>query len=269
MANRDPGRARAQAQPTIGDEEINYEDPLNEDGVQGDGDEGFEDPESTALDTGEEQETGFEEDVTPQPSRAQNRLQTILRENAELRRRVDEIDRRPAAAAPATPARPALDPWPQLEPEEQFKARLALLPPDERMDARAERAEIKAELRFRQQQFVSQLEADKVNFKALCTTDPYAKRYAKQVEDEFNERMRNGQPLVEREILLNQILAKDMRSPEKIKSLQKRNAQAERRVASQTVRPSSSRSDAASNTGRRGQQSAAEARRARLEGINI
>ena len=268
MTNRGPGRApSAPVQQSAADEEIDYEDPIDEGGIQGNGDEGEDDAEDAAIDAGEEQETGYEEDVVQQPSRAQNRLQTLARENAELRRQLTETNRQPVAPAPARAPIP-MDPWPQLEPEAAFKERIALLPPDERMDARAERAEIKAELRHRQTQFITQLENDKLNFKALIATDPYARRYAKQVEDEFNDRLNKGLPLVDREILLNQMLAKDMRSPDKIKALQKRNAQAQRRVESQTVRPSSPRSDA-SGGGRRASQSAAEARRSRLEGQRI
>src|SRR5260370_19127399 len=174
------------------------EDDGFEDCIEGnEGDEGADPPEDAALDPDAEQEPGGEEDLgfdEPAPTRAQSRLQRLANENAELRRQNADINRR------LTPvSQPQFQPL-QEESDDQFNARVQLLPPDERIEQRQIRFERRATARQQFENFRQGELGDKTNFDAKCAADQRYARWQDRVEAKRAELMREGQ-IVPREVV--------------------------------------------------------------------
>src|SRR5215467_6629616 len=107
-------------------------------GDEGSGDGGYEGQEGSgeaeddaAFDAGAEQETGGEEDLEPRGRRADPRFQRLANERNEWRRRAEDAERR---TQPTQPRQEQTG-----ETEQQFEARIQLLPFEERMEARYRR----------------------------------------------------------------------------------------------------------------------------------
>lgn len=264
----------AQGQNGYGEDEINYDDPLpgDEDGLQGDGGEGGGDPEDAARfadegGEGDEEEIEFEEPVQ-RPGRAQNRIQATANENARLRREIEEMRERVNRLAPQQPTQPAVPRGFALqETDEQFNARIQLLPPDERMEQRAIRSEQKAELRAALVEFKNAQVQDKVAWDASCATSERRKRWSDEVERERERVLRETGNPVNREIIYYWLLGKFMDSPQGKKRQQRRTESAQERVRSQETRPVSPRSDVDRN--QRGRLTDREQRARRLDGVQI
>ncbi len=248
--------AKAPVQTELADEEIEDIDPGSEgqDGADGE-DEGAED---AAIDPGAEQEAGTEELVDDEPaSRGSNRFQRLANENRELQRRLADLERRPAATQVQQP---------QEETEEQFRARISMLPPDERFEARHERSERRNQQVLFHLTRQNQDTADKVSFDAKAAVNPRYGRWADRVEAKRLELLQQGQT-VPREAILKFLVGEHVLSNQGTKETKQQRAQGQRRVAQQQTRPASGRSDAP-NQGRR-PANEAEARRRRLEGAEI
>lgn len=269
-----PARENSYAQ----DDDLQWEEPVHGQGGQGDGGEGSDlsagaaDDAEFEQDGGQQDGEGLEEEVAfePQrPQRAQNRIQTLARENADLRRRLTDVERRtreisPPAAAPVTPPPAAFG---LTETDEQFRARIANLSWEEQWDAKQERADKKAEVRQRMSDFAQQQNLDKANWDALCAKDPLREEWSYEVEKKREELIANGQ-YVNRDVIFKFMYGEHMASPDGRKGRQQRRAAAQQRVASQTVRPSSPRSDAAAGN-RRAPRDEREARARRLDGVQL
>jgi hypothetical protein len=279
MANQGNARGQAPAREnSYGEDDIDFETPVNEGGLQGDGGEGGDLSGSATDDLGDEQDIGFEdgegqqddEIVAPrQQPRAQNRIQNLSRENAELRRQLAQSRGGAPSAPAAPPPQPSLANFGLNETDEQFNARIRDLSWEERMDAKQERSEKRAEARAQLNQFMSAQALDKTNWDATCKTDDLRNEWTFEVEKFRNDRIREQGQYIDREIIFTHLYGKFMASPEGRKGRQTRREQARRRVESQTVRPSSPRSDAGAGQDRRKPSSEAEARRRRLEGVQI
>jgi hypothetical protein len=239
----------------------------NDEGEDGeDGEEGT--PEDAPVDSGEEQEIGGEGDVDDvpgggsgrqarQPSRGESRFQRLANENADLKRRLDGLERQPAQR-PATP---------QEETEEQFRARISLLPPDERMEARYERSERRNEQRLNAMQVEQRLSADKLAFDASVTAQPRRQRYVAEVEAAHQEALRAGN-FVPRESLYYYLLGKKVDANGGTKPAKEQRKAAQRRVSAQQTRPVSGRSDTR-GAGERRPNNETSARAKRLDGMQI
>jgi hypothetical protein len=219
------------------------------------GQEGADEAEDASLDIGEEQAAGSREDVDAEPpSRGETRFQRLANENQELKRRLTDLERRPA---------PTVQPQAQQEEtEEQFQARTAHLMPDERMEQR----QLRSERRFARQlaftEFRSQDMADKASFDAKATIDTRYQRYAAEVETKRNELLAQGM-VTPREAILKFLIG------EKVLTAQKNEGQrnqAARNVRRQQAKPTGGRSDVQPT---RGRVSEAEARRRRLEDAEL
>lgn len=243
--------------------QLAQEDDDEVQGVEGpdnggqEGQEGADEAEGAALDTGEEQETGGDEDVVGEPpSRGETRFQRLSNENAELRRRLTDLERRPTQ-----PVQPQF----QEESEEQFQARIQMLPPDERMEQRQLRQERRFNATVARMQFQTQVSQDKVAFDAKATVDPRFKRYAGEVEAKHAELLSQGQ-LVPREAILKFIIGEKVLANQDSKEAGKQRQRSAQNVQRQQARPTGSRSDVQSA---RGRVSEAEARRRRLENAEL
>jgi hypothetical protein len=209
----------------------------------------------------EEQEAGEDvdvEDAEPPASRGSNRLQRLANENRELRDRLSNVERQVTQPGPVQTG-------PQEETEQQFQARIALLPPDERMEARFLRSE------QRNQRFVAatamqqQETLDKATFDAKAAVDERYKRYAPAVEAKRKELQALGQ-WVPREAVLKFVIGERVLANQGSKEVLRKKASGQKRIASQQARPSGGRSDVG---GDRRAVSEAEARRRRLESAEI
>lgn len=254
------------AAPELEDEELEEGNAGQEN--EGDRDEagGGEEEASddAALDAGSEQETGVGEDVDDEleeaPSRGETRQQRLANENRELRERLTSLEAR--SNQPAAPVRAT-----QIgETDEQFTARIALLNPEERIEARLERSERRNAQHLQQAAFQQAELTDKASYDAKATVDPRYKRYAGQVEAKRNELMSQGMTAPREAILkflLGEKILANSGSPETRRAKQK----GQDRVQRQQARPSGGRSDVAGT--RRGGPNEAQARAKRLENLDI
>jgi hypothetical protein len=241
------------------DEEDGEVVPAGDEGEGEGGGEG-EAPEDAAEHPGEEQEAGDEGDVEPaprQPSRAEGRIQRLANENADLKRRLDGLERRPAQAPPQQTE----------ETEQQFQARISLLPPDERMEARYARSEQRNEQRLNAMQVQQTLSADKLAFDASVAAQPRRQRYASEVEVAHQEALRAGN-FIPRESLYYYLLGKKVDSNTGAKPAKEQRKAAERRVAGQQTKPAAGRSDTR-GAGERRPNNEVSARAKRLDGMQI
>ena len=141
------------------------------------------------------------------------------------------------------------------------RERLALMTPEERIDYRFN--QLNRNIQTANQRTQAQItEAnDKAAFQALQATDPFAKRYASEVEAVVASELKRGQ-VVSRENVLNFLAGKKLR--EKAGSAGTKQAEAgARRVARATTRPSRAAGDEPADRGNRrgGNDEAALARR--------
>ena len=231
------------------------QDDLETGGGGPEGQDGADETEDAALDTGEEQEAGGSEDVEAEPpSRGETRFQRLANENQELKRRLTDLERRPAPTVPQTQ---------QEETEEQFQARTAHLMPDERMEQR----QLRSERRFARQlaftEMRSQDMADKASYDAKATIDTRYQRYATEVETKRNELLAQGM-VTPREAILKFLIGEKVLAAQKQDSGQRQRAA--RNVQRQQAKPTGGRSDVQPT---RGRVSEAEARRRRLENAEL
>lgn len=250
------------------DEEIIGTDGEGQDGSEGSG----QTEDDATLYAGEEQGDGGEEapldeeeeDFFPAPrapeSRAQTRIQRLADENARLKAQLE--GRAPATGQPPIQSAPAK---PMGETDEQFQARIAALPPDERAEAKTDRLLAKIEQQQATQQFNAVLESDRLAFEQKCLTDKRYKRWAPAVEEERKKLAAQGQ-YVQRENILAFLLGKRMLSPEGAKDNKQVRERSQERVRRAEARPVNTRGDAAPT---RQERSAKAARDKRLENLRI
>ena len=209
-----------------------------------------------ALDVGEEQETGGGETLDAEPlTRGETRFQRLSNENSELRRRLTELEQRPSASQ---------QPVQYGESDDQFNSRMQLLPIDQQLEQR----QFRSEQRFAQQIHVlkwqTHMQQDKSAFDAQAVSDPLAKRYATEVEAKFNELLSQNQ-FAPRDSILNYIIGQKVRAS-RAKETGKQRQRGAQNLQRQQARPTGGRSDVQST---RGRVSEAEARRRRLENMEI
>lgn len=108
---------------------------------------------------------------------------------------------------------------------------------------------------------------DRAAFRDLMRDEPAIAKVKDQVEAEFAKQSAQGRP-VPREILANQLIAKQYREAYGKKVTQTRT-RTEERTRRETVKPARTRSDVTPNRTRRGQEDSREARRKRLEEVQL
>lgn len=250
--------------------------PGDGDGFQGDGGEGSDESTDATDDPEFEQEGGepgepgeeLDDEPGPQPRRAQNRIQNLANENARLKRDLDDFrSRLDRVSQPAQPQPTGMGLPRGFESDEQFNARIQLLPPDERMEQRAIRSEQKAEFRAQLAEFKNAQTQDKISWDASCQTNERRKRWAPEVERERERLIRENGQHVNRDIIYHWLLGKWMDSPAGEKRSARQRQSAQQRVRSQETRPTSPRGDV--DRGQRGRLTEAQARAKRLDGVQI
>lgn len=276
-----PVRAQAPAvQPVQGDdyeEEFEGEDPRGggEDGGEGAG-EGDPSDDASGQDASEGEGEGLDDDLAgffppqqQQPRRAQSRIQRLLSENAELRRQAAARPVAPAAPSPAVQPNVAV---PEIETDAAFNARLALLNPEDRVEARLERSEKLAvhrenvrEAQRLQREQAQTFQADRTAFEAKALGDQRYARWKDRVEAKHIELLGQGQ-FVPREVVFKFLLGEHLLSQAGQRETQRQAKRGQERVARQTTRPANNGSDVG---GGRRQQTEAQARARRLENVQL
>jgi hypothetical protein len=189
-----------------------------------------------------------------QPGRARQRIEALENELRDLRN-----NRQAPAAEP---------PRQQEETQQQFEARIAMLPPDERMEQRMLRSEHMNNQRLQIMQIQMADQQDRTAYQAKATIDKRFARYEQEVEQRLADLRRQGQN-VSREALLKFIIGeKVLGNPaERVRA---RRQDAQRRVESQKTRPQNTRGDQeGANQRRQSGDSEREARRKRLENLTF
>lgn len=265
-------RAPQQRAPQASDGDDFYDDePLYDDATDREGDLGGErtegEPESPGStqhsgegdpELEEEGELGFEDEEPPQPRRGEGRVQRLVNERNDYRRRIEELEAQ-------TRQPPQQQQGPRPETDIEFNNRISLLSPEERMEARHQRWIEQTSQQNQRTQLDNALQRDRDTFRSLARTDKRIARMADQVEREFDKRFRAGQ-LVPRVDILKWLVGNQWLDGDQQGTNRAREA-ARRRVDRQTVRPASGGSDVRASRRERTDDRTARARR--LEGQQI
>jgi hypothetical protein len=192
-----------------------------------------------------------------QPSRAQQRIETLAREareaRAEAQRAREEIEafRRAQAQPQETPA--------------QRAERLAMMDPDQRTDYLLAERDRRENERYARLEFQMQDSADRTAFEGLCARKPVAAKLKDQVEERLAEMRRNG-TTAPRETVLKWVIGdRALANEPGARTRAKNYADANRQR--QQARPTGSRDDAGAPSGRASNEK--EARRKRLEDMEL
>ena len=244
-----------------GDPDETLEDDLGEEGQDAghDDDEGGDEASGQEGDEAEGEEGQVE---PPKPSRATkavNEAKRVAREAAaeaaNLRKEIEALKQQRQQAAP------------QEETPEQEQAKLALMSVEERVDYKLAKAEKVNQRQLAMYQFQAAEAADKAAFAQLALGDPYAKKYADEVEKLLAEERAKGINWP-RETVLNFIAGRKAREARTSPRTEQQRKDAQRRVNSQRTSSESGRSDRAAPRGRGTGNTLSDLER-RLEGVNI
>lgn len=228
------------------DEEVEAPEDDEGDEDAGGDDEGEGD---AGDDEGEEREARH---VERPRSRSENRAQRQAQENRELRRRLEELERRPAER-PQGP-----DPQAAAREEQEFYASLEMMAPAQAIMAVRDRErrlmggalqQTRTELIDRQ---------DRRDWARDCETNKTKARLAPKVEEMISNARNRGNYDLDRETAYKYALGDEIDRRGRTEAPRQRAA-AQRRVQRQTVRPGSGRGDAPRSTNRRSQDSDDEA----------
>jgi hypothetical protein len=248
-------------QEEIERERLTAEDVTNQDGgnVETAEDalsaEGFQDVE----DVGDQDDAGQDDlaarqegidDEPPQRGRAERRIQALQEQARAAQEKADRLEREMAqerAERQRTQAQ-------RTEAEERDA--LALMTAEERMEYRLNKAQKETQNLVAQMQFQTQEAADRAAFQAMAATNPVAARYAEEVEGRLQALRAQGGNIAREQMLRWIIGDKQLAGAGKARS--RAEAQGQRRIERQQVRPGSGKGDQAG--GRRRQEPSLEER---------
>lgn len=199
------------------------------------------------------------EELAP-PRRGEGRIQRLANENRELKRRIEDYEQR----RPDPP--PQASQGPRPETDQEFAARIALLPHDEQLNAKFDRFTQQQVQHSQQTQLQQKLDRDRDDFRALARSDKRVARLADEVEREFEKRFRAGY-LVPRRDIVKWLVGDRWLEADQQPGRQRAREAARQRVDRQTVRPASGGSDVRANRRERTDERTARARR--LDGVQI
>ena len=254
------------------------EDPGEDDGDADDGDEGDGEDDVPAGDEAEPESGEAPDEVEPEPRRrvtANDRIRNLskaekaakaeaeqrAREAAEERRLREAAERRAEEAERRANERRA------AETAEQEAARVELMSADEKLEHYRRKDREESDRRFQQLQFQQWDSADRSDFRQLARDNPLVAKVKDKVEARFQELVKTGRP-VSREILADLELGRTTRESYRDTAKTQRE-RARSRVERETVRPPRTRSDVAPERTRRGEVNEREARRKRLENVEL
>lgn len=192
-----------------------------------------------------------------QPSRRDQRIQTLLDENrrkdqdlADVRRRLDDLTSR------------VTQPAQRQETPQERAARFALMTPQEQMQETLREAQQSFQSQMQTMQMQGAENADRTAFHAKCAVDPLYAKWAPKVEGKLAELRTKGEN-VNREVLLKFLIGEAALERRASPDGKKEVRQAQRRVQASRVRPTNSGSD---TQAQRRQNSSVERR---LENVQI
>jgi hypothetical protein len=209
-----------------------------------------------------------EQDEPPARSggRADRRIEALLARQRELEDEVRSFRTRDTMPAPAA--------QPQFETDAQFNARIANLPPDERIEARYVRSEQINNARQSQFQTNMLLQADKASYDAKAASNKIYKKYQAEVENELAKALRGERVSWSaapdagsiREQILDILIGRKVRQANSGASqeVERQRNQGQRNIRRQTTQPNNPRGDTQGERSRSGGNER-EARRRRLE----
>lgn len=152
-----------------------------------------------------------------------------------------------------------------MESDQEFNARVQMLPPDERIEAKLARGEQIANLRHAQLSLQAQNMSDKAAYDAKAASNRRYAKYAAEVEKEWQKQLHAGM-VVPREAILKYLIGgKVLESSDTPEARRAREAN-RKQVQRQEARPPAGRSDV---QGGRRQLSERAARAKRLENVQI
>jgi len=232
--------------------DIEENDEILDDEIEGNADEESEDLAGTA--DGQGQEAGRQEEVR-QPSRAERRVQQALTEAKAAKAETERLRLEIQQARTAQP----------VESQAQRQERLMLMDPDQRVDYLLRERQQQEDARFARLEFQMADSADRTAFEGLCARNPVAAKLKTNVEDYLAEMRRNGttapRETVLRYVIGDRALANAPRATTRARNTADANRQR------QAARPGAARSDAGGSS--RTATNEAEARRKRLEDMQI
>ena len=216
-------------------DEIEDEGPLQE----GDDAGQIDDEGGNDAETGQEFEGDQAEERVDRPARRDNLYREELRAEREHRARVEaELNiLRQEREARNQPRQP------QEESDEQFNQRIAMLDPEQRMDAKLDRATRRHNQQLALATFAAADRADKTAFDSRAVTDTRRKRLAARVEEILQTERRKGRDF-DRETVYKFILGEEAEKAMSGRGPSTGRREAERRVASQQARTTGGRGDA-------------------------
>lgn len=227
----------------------------NESLPEGDEDGDEEASEDASRDDGEEQETDEQEDVAPRRGRRDERIARLLSEREEDRRRLADLEaksRQPAHTGP------------REETDEEFNARVVLLDPETRVEARLQRSEQRNARQMQALRFQQAEQLDKATYEAKKPYDPRYSRYESDVEKLVTEQRGQGN-FISREVALKYILGERMLKRGD-KEVVKARDKGKRNIERQRTNPPNNRGDAGRG---RERDTGRNARDKRLEDMEI
>lgn len=237
-------------------DEIEITDEGEVDALDGHEDEVSEDLAGAADGDGQASE-GRQEGQVRQPTRAERRVETALREareaKAEAQRVRDELAE--ARRAPVVPQ----------EAPAQRAERLAMMDPEQRFEYLLAEQGRQTEARLAQAEFRAEDRADKAAFDSLCAGDKRFAPFKVDVEERLAQ-MRRGGTTAPRETILKYIIGDRAVSKAPAATTRARNAAASNRTA-QVARPGSARGDVQQTRSSGGDDRAARAKR--LENMEL
>jgi hypothetical protein len=221
------------------------------------------------LDDVDEEEADVEVAPQPedrQPSRRDARIQRLHEdsrrkdaENADLRRRLDELTARTAAPAP---------PQPRQESDEERAARYESMSPGQAMVEALKEAEARFSQRMNTSNAQNADSVDKTTFDYKASTDALYAKWAPKVEARLAELRRQGINM-NREVLFKFMVGEAAIERRSSPAGKQETSDARRRVQRRTARPGDSGSDTASTREQRRGNSDAAALERRLANVQI
>jgi len=241
-----------------GPNDLENEEDRDPDDIEEGSDAGQLDDESGDGFEGQEEQVA---EASQRVSRRDNLLRDELRAEREHRARV-EAELQELRSNRDRPQQP------KEETEDEFLARVSLMEPEQRIDAKLARSEKKHQQQLMLATFQARDQADKAAFAARAATDPVRRKYADEVERTLVAERQRGTPFgsADRETVFHYIRGKAMDGKSRTEQVRQ---QGQQRIQREQARTTGGRGDVIPAT--RGQKRFAindmspEAVRSRLE----
>jgi len=194
---------------------------------------------SGSEDSGAEGQEGLEAEEERPPTRGERRFQKLSEEVRASRERADQLERTLAELRQGSQQQQQPQ-GPKFESDQEFAARLAMMEPEQRIEARLERSEKRHQYELlvtRMQMAESQ---DIAKFQGMAAANPLFKKVASEVEQVRRTELQRGRD-IDRETIATYLLGRKLlESKGKIAEARSKGADNIRR---EQARPDTGRSD--------------------------